>query len=120
LVKMNSIEFEFLDSSTKKEKMKIILGRTILLKIVPDQEKQAILSGDLVKKFVSTTDLCHNDVRLLVDNLMMQEAILTAPSFVQMLIQNKEKLETLAARARAKLVRSLAIRSSISALKQVT
>jgi len=93
---MSSIEFEFLDSSTKKEKMKIILGRTILLKIVPDQEKQAILSGDLVKKFVSTTDLCHDDVRSLVDNLMLQEAILTAPSFVQTLIQNKEKIETLA------------------------
>jgi len=85
-----------LDSSTREENPTIILGKNILLKIIEDSDKQALLKNDLVKKFVSTTDLSNDDLRTLIDKLMEQEAYITAPSLVQALLRNKDKLEELA------------------------
>jgi len=91
------IHIEELDSSAREENPTIILGKNILIKIVEDPNKQAFLKNRLVKKLLSIPDLCNDDTRKLIDNLLVHEAYLTAPSFAQTLMQHRDKLEDLAA-----------------------
>jgi len=88
-------KFIELDSSIREENPTIILGKNILLKIIEKSNKQVLLCNNTVKKFISIPNLCNDEVRGLIENLLEQEAYLTAPSFLQMLIQNKDKLEKL-------------------------
>src|SRR3989337_1486492 len=88
---------EELDSSAREENPTIILGKNILIKIVEDSNKQAFLKNRLVKKLLSIPDLCNDDTRQLIENLLIHEAYLSAPSFVQTLMQHRDKLEDLAA-----------------------
>lgn len=69
-----------LDSSTKEENITLILGKNILLKIIEDLEKQSLLKNNVVKKFISIPDLCHDDIRLLIEELMQKEDRITVPS----------------------------------------
>jgi len=85
-----------LDSSVREENPTIILGKNILLKIIEDPDKQTFLRNSTVKKFVSIPNLCNNEMRELIERLLQQETYLTAPSFVQALMQGKDKLEALA------------------------
>lgn len=83
-----------LDSSyVKEENIKIILGRTIILKMTMNKQTQALLTDDDVKKFVSIRNLCNDHIRSLIIKLIEQETYLTAPSLVQSLMQEKDKLE---------------------------
>lgn len=88
------ISIEYLDSSVREENPTLILGKNILLKIVEDTKKKNLLRNKLVK-FVSIPGLCNDDVRSLIDSLVEREACLTAPSFFQALIQEREKIEDL-------------------------
>jgi hypothetical protein len=85
-----------LDSSVREENPTIILGKNILLKIIEDLDKQILLRNNTVKKFISISNLCSDEMRELIESLLEQEAYLTAPSFLQMLMQSKDKLEALA------------------------
>lgn len=85
-----------LDSSVREENPTIILGKNILLKIIEDLDKQVLLRNNTVKKFISISNLCNDEMRGLIESLLEQEAYLTAPSFLQMLMQGKDKLEALA------------------------
>lgn len=58
-----------LDSSTKEENITLILGKNILLKIIEDPEKQILLENKTVKRFISITDLCHEGIRSLFEEL---------------------------------------------------
>ena len=89
------ITIKELDSSAKEENITLVLGKNILLKIIENPEKQNLLKNKTVKKFVSIPDLCYDDVRLLVANLFEKEAYLAAPSFVQGLLKEKDKLAQL-------------------------
>jgi hypothetical protein len=84
-----------LDSYTKEENPTIIIGRNILLKIIEDPNKQALLKSNLVKKFVSASNLSSDDTRNLIHRLMEQEMYMTTPSLVRSLLQNKDKLAEL-------------------------
>jgi hypothetical protein len=85
-----------LDSSVREENPTIILGKNIVLKIIEDSDKQGLLRNNTVKRFVSIPNLFNNEMRRLIDSLLEQEAYLTAPSFLQMLMQGKDRLEALA------------------------
>lgn len=89
------VSYEYLDSSIREKNITVILGKNILLKLVEDSNKQTLLRNSLVKKFVSIPNLCNDEVRSLINSLMEREAILTAPTFVQTLLQAKEKIESL-------------------------
>lgn len=62
-----------LDSSTREEKITLILGKNILLKIIENPEKQSLLKNRMVQKVVSVQDLCHDDIRLPIENLVRSE-----------------------------------------------
>ena len=62
-----------LDSSTKEEYTTLILGKNILLKIIEDSKKQSLLENNVVKNLVSIPDLCHDGIRLLVEELIQKE-----------------------------------------------
>ncbi len=72
-----------LDSSTKQENITLILGKNILLKIIEDLEKQTLLKNKTVKEFVSIRNLCHDDIRLLIEELIKEEAFLFAPGLTR-------------------------------------
>ena len=89
------LNFIELDSSTREDNPTIIIGKNILLKIIENPEKKAFLNKSLVKKFVSVNNLANVEVKSLIDKLMEQDAYLTAPSFFQVLLKNKDLLDTL-------------------------
>jgi len=67
------ISIEQLDSSTTQENITLILGKNILLKIVENPEKKLLLEDNLVKKSISIPDLCYDDTRLLVEELIQMD-----------------------------------------------
>ena len=79
-----------LDSSTKEENITLILGKNILLKIVEDLEKQTLLKNNAVKKFISIPDLCHNDLRSLIEEIIKKESFLIAPGAIKTLLEFAE------------------------------
>jgi len=89
------VNFIELDSSVREENPTIILGKNILLKIVEDPSKQALLKNKDVRKFVSIPNLCNDEIRGLIQALLEHETYLTAPSFLQLLVQGKDKLKEL-------------------------
>jgi len=82
-----------LDSSTKEENITLILGKNILLKIVEDLEKQTLLKNEAVKRFISIRDLCHDDMRLLIEELTKIESLLIAPSKIRTLLTLAESVD---------------------------
>ena len=82
-----------LDSTIREENPTIILGKSILIKIVENPNKQEVLRNRLVKRLVSIPDLCNDDMRQLIENLLNREACLSAPAFVQALMKHKAKFE---------------------------
>lgn len=74
---------------------KIIHERNILLKIVENARFNALLNENAVRKLLSISNLCHDDVRVLIDNLIRQETILAVPSFVRGFLKFSKKVETL-------------------------
>jgi RNase P subunit RPR2 len=75
--------------------IKIIHERNILLKIVEDEHLNALLNENAVKRLLSIPNLCHNEVRMLIDNLMRLEATLTMPKFVRGFLRFGRKVEAL-------------------------
>jgi alkylhydroperoxidase/carboxymuconolactone decarboxylase family protein YurZ len=67
------IKWEPLDSSLQEENITLILGKNILLKIIEDPEKQMLLNESVVKEFISISNLCHDEVRSLIEELMEEE-----------------------------------------------
>jgi len=67
------IKIEPLDSSATEENITLILGKNILLKIIEDPEKQRLLENKVVKQLISITNLCHEDIRLLIEELALFE-----------------------------------------------
>jgi len=82
LVKM-PIKIEPLDSSATEENITLILGKNILLKIIEDPEKQRLLENKIVKQFISITNLCHEDIRLLIEELALLEDSIVPTSQVE-------------------------------------
>jgi hypothetical protein len=83
---------ELLDSSyVDEENIVIVLGRNIILKIIENPTVKALLDDQKIKTFVSIKDLCEENTRSLINDLITQEAYLTAPSIVQEIIEEKEK-----------------------------
>ena len=87
------VSFVELDSSTREENITIIVGKNILLKIIEDPDKQTVLRNNVVKKFVSITDLCHDDTRNLIEELIREEAFLNAPSFARTILNLSQNTE---------------------------
>lgn len=87
--------YEWLDSSAREEDPTIVIGKTILLKIIKNEKKRALLDDPLVKKFVSIPNLPAEKTRQLIDEIIQLETWLVAPKFLQTLVQNKDKLEQL-------------------------
>jgi len=71
---------EWLEPSAKEENVTLILGRTIMLKIVEDAETTALLNDRVVKKFISVKDLCGDHIRSLVDRIVAQDKLLISPT----------------------------------------
>jgi len=76
------INIEPLDSSVTKERITVIIGKNILLKIIDDLERQNLLKSKVVKDFVSMPDLCLDDTRYLIEELFKEEALIGAPGFL--------------------------------------
>ena len=72
-----------LDSSTKENNIILILGKNILLKIIEDPEKQRLLENKIVKQFISITNLCHEDIRLPIEELALFEDSIVPTSEVE-------------------------------------
>jgi len=75
-----------LDASTKEESITLILGKTILLKIIEDPEKRKLLESSVVKRLVSIPDLCQDDIRLGIEGLLEKENALirmSVPTFFE-------------------------------------
>ena len=86
----------WLDSSAKEENPTIIIGKTILLKIIENEKTQSLLKDPVVKKFVNIKNLSHETTRQLISNLIEEEAKFSAPNFVKKLMAQKDALEALA------------------------
>jgi hypothetical protein len=87
---------EELDSSyVQEENIVLILGRTIILKMIENKQITDLLNTENSKKFVSIKNLCNDEIRLLIDKLMEKEVYLTAPSWLKKLMQGKDKLAQL-------------------------
>ncbi|MCJ7632340.1 restriction endonuclease [Candidatus Bathyarchaeota archaeon] len=78
-----------------EENIVVIIGRTIIIKMIENKQTSDLLNIQDVNKFVSIKNLCNDDVRLLIRRLMEKEAYLIAPSWIKELIQNKDKLAQL-------------------------
>ena len=74
---------EWLEPSAKEENVTLVLGRTIILKIVEDVESTALLNDRTVKRLVSIKNLCSDHIRLLVDRIIAQDQLLTSPAFFE-------------------------------------
>lgn len=74
-----------LDTSTKEENITLILGKNILLKIIEDLDKQALLKDKVVKKLISIPDLCLDEIRMHIQELIEKEVLLTAPKLARTL-----------------------------------
>ncbi|MDH5733676.1 MAG: hypothetical protein OEY88_07830 [Candidatus Bathyarchaeota archaeon] len=79
-----------LDSSTKEENIALILGKNILLKIIEDSEKQTLMKDKVVKKIISIPNLCHDEIRLPIEELIKEETLLIAPSFARAMFSFSE------------------------------
>jgi len=74
---------------------KIIHERNILLKIVEDPQSAALLNERSVKRLLSISNLCHDDIRILIDNLIEKETIFIVPSFFRNILRFGKELEKL-------------------------
>jgi len=84
------ISIKELDSSIKEENITLILGKNILLKIVEELEKQTLLKDNTVKKLISIPNLCHDDLRSLIEEVIKKESLLIAPGSVKYLLEVAE------------------------------
>jgi rubrerythrin len=85
-----------LDASyVNKEDIVIVLGRDIILGIIENPQSRALLEKESVKKLVSTVDLPRDDIRLLIDKLMTQDAYIFSPSLARKLLDAKGELQKL-------------------------
>lgn len=83
-------KLEWLDSSSKKENITIIIGKNILLKLVEDEKKREILCDPLIKKFVRIPNLPNKNIAATIDQLIDQDVYLDTPPLLRSLIENKE------------------------------
>lgn len=79
------ITIKELDSSTRQEKITLILGKNILLKMIENPETQSLLEDKVVKAFVSIPGLCNENVRSLIQGILKEESLVGAPSFIRTL-----------------------------------
>jgi hypothetical protein len=79
------ITIKELDSSTRQEKITLILGKNVLLKIIENPEAQSLLEDNAVKAFVSIPGLCNEDARSLIQGILKEESLVGAPSFIRTL-----------------------------------
>jgi len=66
-----------LDSSSREENITIILGRNIILKIIEKPESKALLEDELVRKFISTKNLCNEKNNSMLADIFEKESKLT-------------------------------------------
>jgi len=85
------ISIEELDSSTREENITIILGKGILLKIIENSEKRNLLNNKVVKKFVSSPNLCHDDIRFPILELSKIETSWSVPKFMKSLLDISQR-----------------------------
>lgn len=71
-----------LDSTVTKENITVLIGKNILLEIIEDPAIQTLLDDKLVKGFIKAPNLCHDDVRFLIDELFREEVLMGAPNAV--------------------------------------
>ena len=74
---------------------KIIHERDVLLKIIENAPSQKLLNETSVKNLISIPNLCNDEIRTLIDNIIEREATLTLPSFARDLLRYGKQLETL-------------------------
>lgn len=87
--------YVWLDSSAKQDNPTVIIGKTILLKIIENEQNKSLLKEPLVKKFVTIKNLPKDQTRTLVNEILQTESFLLAPKFIQVLMKNKDKLKQL-------------------------
>ena len=81
-------KYEWLDSSARKENPTIIIGKNILLKIIEDEQKQALLNDPDVKKFVGIYNLPNTELGSIVDEIVDQDEYLDTPLLFRNVISN--------------------------------
>ena len=88
-----SISIIPLDSIVAKESITILIGKNILLEIIKDPVMQTLLDDKLVKRFVEAPNLCHDDVRFLINELFKEEVLMGAPNFAMSLFEISQSPE---------------------------
>lgn len=76
-----------LDSTVTKENITVLIGKNILLEIIEDPAMQTLLDDKLVKGFIKAPNLCHDDVRFLIDELFREEVLMGAPNAVMSFLE---------------------------------
>jgi len=77
---------------TVGQNIKIIHERNILLKIREDPQLNALLNEEPVRGLLSIPNLCHDEIRIPIDELVSQEATLTVPRFARGLLSSAKKM----------------------------
>jgi hypothetical protein len=69
----------YLDSFHKEEDITILLGKKNLLKLTEDKSTQDLLNNEMVKQFITISNLCNDDITSLIDNLIALDQLFHSP-----------------------------------------
>jgi len=87
-------KFIELDSSVREENPTIIIGKNILLKIIEDFDKEVLLKNEIVQKVLSIPNLCNNELREIIENLLEEDEYLSSPILLKTALHNSlQKLD---------------------------